>query len=214
MQTGRQPSRLTLTLVLTWALLASPTGCSRQVAVPVSTGTTSSPQLPFDRASDSSGVSPTDAFPDGVPAGTEITVRLGAALSSADARVGDSFHAVLDEPVMVAGKAVVLQGAPVTGNVVDTKGRSRSDPGYLRITLASIAMNGRSIPLQTSSIFTKGGSYEKRTASTVTRSPAEVPGALPESTAGTEPAYAPIPSDVRFSTGRRFTFRLIQPLHL
>jgi len=206
MQRGRRPSRLTLTLVLTSAVLASAAGCSRQVAVPVSTGTTSSPQLPFDRASDNGGVSPTDAFPDGVPAGTEITIRLAAELSSAEARIGDSFNALLDEPVMVAGKAVVLRGAPVTGNVVDTKGCSRRAPGYLRITLASVATNGKSIPLQTSSIFTKGGSYEKRTAATITRSPAEMPEALPESTA--------VPSDVRFSTGRRFTFRLIQPLHL
>ena len=33
------------------------------------------------------------------------------------------------------------------------------DPGYLRVTLVSIVVNGKSIALQTSSIFAKGGSY-------------------------------------------------------
>jgi hypothetical protein len=92
MRRWRQARRLTLVLALTWV-----TGCSRQQAVPGSTGTTGSGQLPFDRTSDGSGVSPTAAFAsEGVPAGTEITIRLRGALSSADARVGDSFEAVLD----------------------------------------------------------------------------------------------------------------------
>jgi len=163
-------------------------------------------------------MSPTAAFAsEEVPAGTEVTIRLGAALSSADARLGDAFSALLDESVIIAGKTVVPRGAPVTGTVVDTKVRAGHDPGYLRITLASIAMNGRSIPLQTSSIFTKGGWHEKP-AATMNRSQADGPGAGPEAVAeaaaGTRPSYTAIPGDVRFSTGHRFTFRLIQPLHL
>jgi hypothetical protein len=120
--------------------------------------------------------------------------------------------------VIVAGKTVVLRGAPVTGSVLDTKVSAGHDPGYLRMTLASIAMSGRSIPLQTSSIFTKGGSYEKRKAATINRSEADGKGvaaeALADSRAGTVPTYSANPGDVRFSTGHRFTFRLTQPLHL
>jgi hypothetical protein len=214
MERWRPAIRLTLVLTLAWT-----TGCSRQLAVPVSTGTSGGAELPFDHVSDGSGVSPTADFAsEGVPAGTEITIRLGASLSSAEARVGDSFDAVLDESVIIAGKTLVTRGTPVTGSVVDAKVFAGHDPGYLRITLASIAMNGRSIPLQTSSIFTKGGSYEKRTAAAITRSRADgkgaVPGALAESAARTGPSNISHPGDVRFSTGHRFAFRLIQPLHL
>jgi hypothetical protein len=217
MRRWRQASWLTLVLGLAWVTLAWMTGCTRQLAVPESHGTPGSGQLPFDHASDDSGVSPTaDFVSEGVPAGSEITIRLGATLSSADARVGDSFDAVLDESVIVAGRTVVLRGTPVTGSVVDTKACARHDPGYLRITLASIAMNGKSIPLQTSSIFTKGGSYGKRTAATVNRSQADGTGAVAEALAefAAGPTYTAIPDDVRFSTGYRLTFRLIQPLHL
>jgi hypothetical protein len=219
MRIWRQARRFTLVFALAWVALAGVTGCSRQLSVPRSTGTTASSQLPFDRVSDGGGVSPTAAFAfEGLPPGTEITIRLRSALSSADSRVGDSFEAVLDESVIIAGKTVAPRGARVTGSVVDTKASAAHDPGYLRMTLASIAMNGRSIPLQTSSIFTKGGSYEKRTAATMNGSHAGGNGTVPEVLAGygagTGPSSPPTPSDVRFSTGHRFTFRLVQPLHL
>jgi len=219
MRIWRQASRFTVGFALAWVALAGMTGCSRQLSVPRSTGTTASSQLPFDRVSDASGVSPTADFTfEGLPAGTEITIRLRSALSSADSRVGNSFEAVLDEPVIIAGKTVAPRGAPVTGSVVDAKTSAGHDPGYLRMTLASIAMNGRSISLQTSSIFIKAGSYEKRTSVTVDRSQAGDKGAMSEALVGygtgTGSSSAAIPGDVRFSTGHRFTFRLIQPLRL
>lgn len=207
---GWQPAgRRTLILAFAWMTLTWVTGCSRQLAGPAS-GATGSGQLPFDRASDGSGVSPTAAFAsEAVPAGTEITVRLRAPLSSADARIAESFGAVLDESVIVAGNTFVPRGAPVTGRVVDTRVSAAHDPGYLRLTLASIAINGKSISLQTSSIFAKGGSYEKRTAASMSRSPAGGKSSIPAKSGD-----AALPGDVRFSTGHRFTFRLIKPLQL
>ena len=116
MKRWRQASRLTVVLTLTWVTLGWMTGCSRQLAVPGSGGTAGGSQLPFDRVSDNSGMSPTDGITsEGIPAGTEVTIRLQLALSSADSRVGDSFEAVLDEPLIVAGKTVVPRSAPVTG---------------------------------------------------------------------------------------------------
>lgn len=227
MERWRPASRLTLIPALARLTLACSTlacltlvcltGCSRQ-AVPVSAGSGGSGQLPFDRVSNDNGVSPTEAFAfEGLPAGTEITIRLRSALSSADSRVGDTFEAVLDDSVVIAGKTVAPRGAPVTGSVVDSKASAGHDPGYLRMTLASIAVSGRSIPLQTSSIFTKGGSYEKRSATmggSRERGKGTVPEVIAGYGAGTGPSSAATPGDVRFSTGHRFTFRLIQPLHL
>ena len=182
--------------------LSSETACSRQVITPGS-GNAGVAQLPFDRVSDNSGITPTEGFSfDGIPAGTEITVRLQSALSSADSRAGDSFPAVLAQAMVVDGKLFVPAGTAVTGTVVAGKTSGGSDePGYLRITLASIAMNGKSVPVETSSIFAKGGSHEK-------------PKSLAITGGATQPSANPGRGDVRFSTGRRLTFRLVQPLHL
>jgi hypothetical protein len=234
MKTSRQASGaimvLRLALVsLTWITFVW-TGCSRQFPVPGSSDPgssekTSSGHLPFDRVSDVHGISPTAGFAaDEIPAGTEVTVRLQLALSSADSRVGDSFQAVLDEAVVVAGKTVVPRGATVTGKVVAARAsRYLHDPGYLRVTLASVVVNGKAVPLRTSSIFAKGRTYGKREMLAMNRSAADdkgaVAGSAVDSGNGSEPLFhepqiSPGQDDVRFSTGRRLTFRLAQPLHL
>jgi hypothetical protein len=196
MKRCRYASQTIVVVMVAAVSLAWETGCSRQLAIPASAGNAGTPQLPFDRVSDNSGMSPTAGFSfDGIPAGTQVTVRLQSALSSADSKAGDSFQAVLVEPMVVAGKMIVAPGAAVTGSVVAGKtSGGLNDPGYLRVTLASIAMNGKPIALETSSIFAKGGSHKKHLAST-------------------EASINPGQGDVRFSTGRRLTFRLVQPLH-
>lgn len=194
-----------------WATLIWTMGCSRQVTVPASGATANSNrQLPFDRVSDGGGISPTAGFnPDGIPPGIGFTVRLQEALSSAEARTGEPFDAVLDEPVIVAGKLVAPKGATVTGSVVTARAsRSPRQPGYLRLTLSSIVVNGKAVPLRTSSIFAKGASYRKREAPAL-----DGQSAVSESANRTESPLIPSPPDVRFSTGHRFTFRLAQPLH-
>ena len=42
-----------------------------------------------------------------VPAGTAISIRLQSSVSSATAHAGDTFEAVVDEPVVVGGQTVV-----------------------------------------------------------------------------------------------------------
>jgi hypothetical protein len=212
---GRLGAVLTLACVTTaWV-----TGCSRQLAVPASGATGDSNQLPFDRVSENTGFSPTSEFTtDEIPVGIKFTVRLQLALSSADSRVGDSFQAVLDEPVLVAGKTVLPRGTPFSGSVIAAKASGGpADPGYLRVTLVSMAVDGKSIALQTTSVFAKGGSYINRKTPTMKSSTADARGEVAESAvnsgSGSASFFLPGQGDVRFSTGHRFTFRLAQPLH-
>jgi hypothetical protein len=225
MKRSKQASRRNISfhlalIALAGVILIGMAACSRQLAVPGSSEAGNHNQLPFDRVSDRGGVSPTDTFAsDGLPAGTELTIRLQLPLSSADSRAGDSFQAVLDEPLIVTGTTLAPRGSAVTGSVVAAKACGGvHDLGYLRLTLASIAMNGKSIPLQTSSIFAKGASYEKRKAPTVPKSEADAKTELFESEVNsnnkTEASSYPRHGDVKFSTGHRLTFRLAQPLHL
>lgn len=204
------------TLTLIWAM-----GCSRQVAAPASTATASNrTQLPFDRVSDNGGVTPTAGFtPDSIAVGTALSVRLQTALSSADSRLGDSFQAVLEEPLIVSSRTLAPRGTPVTGKVLAAKASaSRYDPGYLRLTLTSILLNGKSIPLHSSSIFAKAAANKKPEIPALQKSGAEDQSATLQSTQnsadGTVSSIYPNHSNVRFSTGRRLTFRLAQPLHV
>jgi hypothetical protein len=143
---------------------------------------------PFNNSSHSDGVSPTQAFASSsIPAGTAIVVRLQSPLSSAKARLGDQFQAVLDEPIIIQGQTLAPSGTEIMGRVLAAKFSGPHEPGYLRLTVSSMVLNGKAVEVHTSSVFAKGGSREPAgSGSTV--------------------------NDVQFSTGRRLTFHLIQPL--
>jgi hypothetical protein len=181
------------------------TACSRQLGAS-GFSDNSKGKLPFDRLSDVAGISPTARFePEEIPAGTLLNIRLQTPLSSASAQGGESFSATVEEPVTVGGKTAVPRGALVTGSVMVAKAsREPHDPGYLRLTLTSILVNGKTFSLRTSSIFAKGASYG--TLATMD------PSLLNSGDSGT--SVSPARDDVRFSTGHHLTFRLAQPFHL
>jgi len=175
--------------------------CSRQPAVrSLDNSDPENSQLPFERLPNRAGIPPTAAIVfQGIPAGTQLKIRLQSPLSSEFARAHDAFQAVLDEPVVVQGKIIVPRGALVGGRVVAARSsEGERIPGYLRLTLSTIAVNGRSWPVETNSIFAKGGAREH----------SEFPA--PEGLRSRpSPAETPaVTQDVRFSSGDRFTFRL------
>lgn len=213
-----------LALVLTFA------GCGRQPGLQAAVGTPESEAQPAPFGAEKSGPSPTSALAlDSLPPGTPITVRLQSVLSSATSRAGDSFQAILDEPIVVDGQPLVPRGAGATGRVVAAKKSGRlHDPGYLRVTLASIEIKGKRLEVQTSSVFVKGGSHEKRNLAIIGGGAGAgaligglagggkgaLIGSAAGAGAGTGAAYATGRKDVGFSAERRLTFKLAQPLPL
>ncbi len=210
-------------LLLLTSVLA---GCSRQSGPAASDNSGTEQQMPFDRPADKKGVSPTASLlPASIPAGTPIAIRLQSSVSSASSQSGDSFEAALDEPVVINGQAVAPRGATVTGKVVEAKASGNlQDPGYLRLTLTAISIDAKLLPIQTSSIFVKGGSHEKRNLEMIGGGAAAGAligglagggkGALIGTTigaaGGTGTAYATGKKDVGFAAERRLTFRLTQ----
>jgi hypothetical protein len=189
---------LVLSITLTW-------GCSRQLNVHTSEADKNGDQLPFEYTADKTGISPTASLIAAeIPAGTPITVRLQGPLSSASSHRGDGFDAVLDQPILLQDHTIAPAGSAVRGKVLAAKASGRrQDPGFLRITLAEISLNGRFLALQTSSIFVKGLSTEKRNLAIRARADA--------ATAGPMPAYSTRNNDVGFSAEQRLIFRLTQP---
>jgi hypothetical protein len=193
-------------------------GCSRRETLPgVEESASADQQLPFDAASDKAGNFPTGALaPTAIPAGTPVTIHLRLSLSSASSRPGDPFEAILDEPIVVRGRTVVPRGAVLAGKVLDARAADQfQEPGYLSLALTAISLNGKSLPIQTSSIFVKRGSHEKRDVTILRESSGKGKGTLIGAsieTPGT--TFARGSSDVGVAPERRLTFRLAQPLPL
>lgn len=216
------------------AVLSLTPACGKQprVSADQSASAESTQRLPFDRELPETGISPSQSLvpaPTRLPAGTPITIRLATAISSSSSHTGDSFEATLDEPIMIEGQTVVARGAALTGRVLAAKPSGRlHDPGYLRIALVSLSVNGKPVAIESSSVFAKGGSHEKRNLAMIgggTAAGALIgglagggKGALIGSTVGaaggTGTAYATGKKEVAFDAERRLTFRLSQATDL
>jgi len=102
-----------------------------------------------------------------IPSGTQISIRTIDSIDSTKNRVGDRFHASLEEPLVMDGNVVVEKGADVYGRLAEAKtsgtftGRSQ-----LWLELTGLVVNGRTIPLVTGEYELTGKS---RTSSTAKR---------------------------------------------
>jgi hypothetical protein len=223
-----------ISLVAVAVGLAMALACDHQSSVPVvapeAVPMPDEARLPFDREAQPGGISPTSSVvPAGaqIPAGMLVMIRLQTVLSSATARSEDTFKAVLDEPIVVNDQTLAERGTVVIGRVVEARPMDQMQtPGYLRLTLSSMSINGKSARISTSSNFLKGAGPPRRNVtlpgvgdgSTLVGALATSRGPLlgnaMASDTGPAPSFVMRARDVTVGLDRRLTFRLLEPLPL
>jgi hypothetical protein len=199
----RSPGRTLLPLLLSLCCF----GCARPIGNDDAAGKTGRP-VPFRDALESGpqtsspgsalavpgdGFSPSRGVPfhsQNLPSGTLLSVHLNEAVSSNGNGQDSSFTASLDEPIVIDGRTAVARGANVIGRVESTQSSTQSDGrGYLCLTLDSIEVGGRDLPVSTSTLFAKGTTQEHS-------------------------GHRDKGLSVRVEQGRHLTFRLSSPLSL
>ncbi len=100
-----------------------------------------------------------------LPAGTNIVVRMIEGVDSEAARVGQTFAASLDEPVMSNGEVAIPRGADVIVKLVDSKESGKlAGRAELTLDLVSVKVDGRMVDINTQTVSRESSSRGERTA--------------------------------------------------
>ena len=103
-----------------------------------------------------------------LPSGTEITIRMIDPVDSSVNKIGDTFRASLDEPLIVDGKTIASRGADLTAKLTEVAQAGRvAGRSELTLILMDMTMNGRRYEITTSEVSEAGGSRGSQTAKRV-----------------------------------------------
>jgi len=103
-----------------------------------------------------------------LPAGTVVRVRIDEWVSSDRNLTGDSFGAVLDQPIVVGGWVVARRGQAQTGRVSMVKKGHGGGTSQLGVDLPELTLvDGQQLPLQTQLFQTSAGSSQGRNVAAV-----------------------------------------------
>lgn len=126
------------------------------------------PDRQYDRDRQSDQRPPAQSYGAQIPIGTQITIRMIDAVNSEQARLGQTFRASVDEPVMVGDQTVVPRGADAVVKLVEDK-QSGKFEGRTVLTLAlqQVMANGRMVDVTTGDVSEASSSRGSRTAKVV-----------------------------------------------
>lgn len=162
-----------------------------------------------------------------IPAGTALVVRLIDPVDSEADRVGQTYRATIDEPVVVDGQTVIPRGADVTAKLVnDQQSGKLEGRTILTLDLMQVQVNGRMVDVATTDVSQQSASRGKRSAVVVGGATAlgaiigaiagggkgAAIGATSGAAAGTGAQVLTKGQRVRIPAETRLTFTLQQPL--
>ena len=100
-----------------------------------------------------------------LPAGTNLVIRMIDGVDSERDRIGQSFRASLDQPVLVDGNQVIPRGADVIVKLVDAKQSGKlTGKTELALSLQSVSVNGQMMDVNTQTVKEESSSRTSRTA--------------------------------------------------
>lgn len=103
-----------------------------------------------------------------IPDGTSITVRMIDPVNSDQSRLGETFRASVDEPVMVDGQVAIPRGADaITKLVEDQQSGKIAGKAVLTLVLQQVMVNGRMIDLTSGDVSQSSGSRGARSAKVI-----------------------------------------------
>jgi hypothetical protein len=104
-----------------------------------------------------------------IPAGTNLTVRMGETISTEKSHPGDTFTATLDQPLVVDGFVIAERGSRAQGRIVeaDRSGRVKG-VALLQVELTQISTaDGQKVRVNTGFFEKKADSTKKQDAAKV-----------------------------------------------
>jgi hypothetical protein len=165
-----------------------------------------------------------------IPSGTVLTIRMIDSVDSQRDRVGQTFNASLDEPVMdPRGNTLVQRGADVVVKLVDDVQSGKIEGRtILTLDIVSLRINGREVNVDTTAITEQSSSRTARSGKVIggTAALGAIIGAIAGggkgaaigagagAGAGTVAQVATKGQRVRIPSETRLTFTLQQPVRL
>lgn len=99
-----------------------------------------------------------------LPAGTQISVRLIDSIDSEKDKSGDEFRASLADPITIGDEVVVPKGADARVRLTEDKKSGKfTGKAELTVQLLSVTVNGKTVPINTSSVTEYSKSQTKST---------------------------------------------------
>lgn len=123
----------------------------------------------FDRFNGNNNAAPQPAAAGIViPTGTPLTIRMIDSVDSETARLGDTFRASIEDPVVLNGQTVIPRGADVTARLVDDKKSGKiAGKTVLTLALTTVSINGRPVDITTGDVQEASSSRGARSAKVI-----------------------------------------------
>jgi len=162
-----------------------------------------------------------------IPAGTALVVRMIDPVDSETDRLGKTFRASIDEPVVIDGQTVIPRGADVIAKLVDDQQSGKlQGRTVLTLDLMQVQINGRMVDVDTSDVSQQSSSRGARSGKVIGGTTAlgaiigaiagggkgAAIGAASGAAVGTGAQVMTKGQRVRIPSETRLTFTLQQPL--
>lgn len=103
-----------------------------------------------------------------IPAGTQVTIRMIDSVDSDQARLGQTFRASVDDPVVVSGQVMIPRGADAVVKLVEDRESGKIEGRtVLTLTLTDVNVNGRNIDFTTGDVSQQSGSRGARSGKVI-----------------------------------------------